>query len=163
MRRMWRSPPGTLALVAAVALFGCSDDPVGPEEHEHAEPEGVVLELNGVEIASYDQDTHTWTGQVQVDEGMETDHIDVIFVDHDGDDIQPDLDEFYLEVEVLDDTVAEFEQDTPGEFGGHVHGEMAGTTSIVFRLMHGSVGTGHADFSTVDATGADLGVPVQVN
>jgi hypothetical protein len=51
-------------------------------------------------------------------------------------------------VEIDNETIAEFEQDTPGEFGGHLHGVAAGETDAVFSLMHGTVGSGHADFVT---------------
>ena len=77
----------------------------------------------------------------------ETAHMDVRFVDHDGAAVQLDAD-FYLEVDVENEAIAEFEQDTPGEFGGHLHGVAVGETDVVFKLMHGSVGSGHADFVT---------------
>ena len=38
-----------LAVYAAAGIAGCGNDPVDIEEH--AEPEGVVLELNAVTIA----------------------------------------------------------------------------------------------------------------
>ena len=53
-----------------------------------------------------------------------------------------------VEVDVEDESIAEFEQDTPGEFGGHLHGVAVGETDVVFKLMHGAVGSGHADFVT---------------
>lgn len=131
----------SLAFVAA-----CSDDPVASED-DHAEAEGVQLILNGETIASYDGDSRTWTGEMEVEVGQETAHIAVRFVDHDGDAI-PLEDNLYLEVEVEDESIAEFEQDEPGEFGGHLHGESVGETDVTFRLMHGAVGSGHADFET---------------
>jgi hypothetical protein len=140
------------AVLAATMIVGaCSDDPVGPDEH--AEAEGLLLRLNGVTVASYDEGS--WTGQLEVTVGMETAHIDVVFVDHDGTAIATD-DEVYLEVVVASEAIAEFEQDTPGEFGGHLHGVAVGETTAVFRLMHGAVGSGHADFET-------SGVTVRVN
>jgi len=137
-----------MALIATVAVGACGDDPVAVEEH--GEPAGVELVLNGAVIASYDGTTMTWTGEMEVEVGMETAHIDVRFVDEDGDPIDFDSEpDFYLEVMVEDETIAEFEQDTPGEFGGHLHGEAVGETDVTFSLMHGSVGTGHADFTTM--------------
>lgn len=133
-----------LATAGAVALGACSDDPVGLEEH--TDPTGLELELNGVVIASY-QAGAGWTGELEVLEGEETAHIEVRFVDEDGDPIVLD-DDVYLEVEIEDETIAEFEQDTPGEFGGHLHGVAQGETDAVFRLMHGAVGSGHPDFET---------------
>ncbi|MEX2473188.1 MAG: hypothetical protein WEA34_13455, partial [Gemmatimonadota bacterium] len=133
-----------IAAAGAVALGACSDDPTGLEEH--ADPTGVELELNGVVIASY-QAGQGWTGELEVLEGEETAHIEVTFVDEDGDPIELD-DDVYLEVEIEDEAIAEFEQDTPGEFGGHLHGVAQGETDATFRLMHGAVGSGHADFET---------------
>lgn len=134
-----------LMVVSALALAGCSD--MTEPEEEHAEPEGVELVMSGQVIASYDGETQRWTGELEVDVGEETPHISVRFIDHDGDAIPID-DDLYLEVVVEDESIAEFEQDTPGEFGGHLHGHMEGETDVSFRLMHGEVGSGHADFVT---------------
>ena len=69
------------------------------------------------------------------------------FVDHDGHAVTVG-DDFYLRVDVANESIAEFEQDTPGEFGGHLHGVAEGDTELTFSLMHGAVGSGHADFVT---------------
>ena len=80
--------------------------------------------------------------------------MDIRMVDHDG--VQVELEsDHYLEVDVEDESIAEFEQDTPGEFGGHLHGVAVGETDVVFKLMHGAVGSGHADFITA-AVHADV-------
>lgn len=141
-------PVAGLAMVFAMALAACSETPMEPDDH--AEPEGVHIVMNGNTIASYDGETETWDGALAVDEGEETPHITVRFVDHNGDPIPID-DDLYLEVDVEDTSIAEFEQDTPGEFGGHLHGNMAGDTGVTFKLMHGEVGSGHPDFITTPA------------
>jgi hypothetical protein len=139
----------TAAMAGTLVLAACSDDPTGLDEH--SEPEGVVLTLSGATIATYDGDTGMWTGELNVTVGTETAHIDVDFVDHDGHPIPIDAD-LYLEVVIADPTIADFEQDTPGEFGGHLHGDLVGMTTAVFQLMHGTVGSGHADFVTAPVT-----------
>lgn len=103
--------------------------------------------MSGTVIATYDGATQMWTGEIEIDVGMETEHISVYFLDDGGDRITFDAD-YYLQVEVTDETIAEFEQETPGEFGGHLHGIAQGVTDVVFRLMHGAIGSGHADFAT---------------
>ncbi len=133
------------AVVLTLAAAGCTESMTEPDEH--AEPEGVHLVLGGQVIATYDGEAQSWTGEMEVDEGEETAHITVRFVDHDGDPIPID-DDLYLDVEVADESIAEFEQDTPGEFGGHLHGVSEGATDVSFRLMHGAVGSGHPDFVT---------------
>lgn len=138
----------TLPLLGALALGACSDDPVAVDD-DHAEPAGVVITMSGQTMATYDAATG-WSGELGVVAGAETPHLDVTFVDEDGDAIPLDADT-YLEVEIGDVNIAGWEQDTPGEFGGHLQGVSQGTTTAVFRLMHGSVGSGHADFVTTTA------------
>lgn len=138
-----------LSLAGALALGACGDDPTGLDDH--AEPEGVVLRLNGQIVASYDGDAATWSGILQVAAGQETAHIDVVFTDHDGNALSHD-DEEYLQVVMGNAAVATWGQDTPGEFGGHLVGVSGGQTTAVFRLMHGAVGAGHADFETTALT-----------
>ncbi len=144
-----------LATAGAVALGACSDDPVGLDDHEEAE--GVELVLNGEVVATYEEGV--WTGELEVVEGEETALITVRFIDHDGEAIVPD-DDSYLEVEIGDETVAEFVQATPGEFSGRLQGVAAGDTYAVVRLMHGAVGTGHPDFETAEEEADALHVHV---
>lgn len=154
-KRHYRNSALAIVLAGAVGLGACEDDPTGLEEH--ADPTGLELVLNGVVIASYDASAG-WTGELEVQEGEETAHIDVRFVDEEGDPIPLDEDT-YLEVEIEDETVAEFEQDTPGEFGGHLHGVAEGETNAVFKLMHGAVGSGHPDFETTSSVHVHVSAP----
>ena len=138
--------PFALLTAGILALSAC-DSETEPDEDHAEEVEGVILVLGGDTLATYDGHDSEWTGELEVEPGEETGHIAVTFVDHDMEEVQLG-DDFYLEVEVEDESVAEFEQDTPGEFGGHLHGGDEGDTDVVFRLMHGTVGSGHADFVT---------------
>lgn len=146
MRHPGLKLPFALLSAGILALSAC-DSATEPEEDHAEDVEGVILVLSGQTIASYDGETGEWTGELEVEPGEETAHIAVRFVDHNGDVVQLG-DDFYLEVNVEDESIAEFEQDTPGEFGGHLHGHAEGDTDISFSLMHGSVGSGHADFVT---------------
>lgn len=147
--RTSRFSAAALALLTAVAVGACDDDPTSPGE-EHQEPAGVRITLSGVTLVTVQG--NTVTGTLTVAAGQETAHMSVVFLDDDGDPITTD-DEEFLEVEIADETVAEFEQDTPGEFGGHLHGVTAGTTTAKFRLMHGTVGgSAHADYVSPDVT-----------
>jgi hypothetical protein len=138
-------PTLALAVAGSLALAACDDDPAGVEEHGDATQ--VQLVMNGSVVATFTFATNAWVGELEVTQGTETPHIDVNFLDDDGDVIVYDS-EFYLQVDVEDPTIASFEQDTPGEFGGHLHGEAVGDTDVTFSLLHGSVGAGHADLVT---------------
>ena len=113
-------------------------------------PDGVQLVMGGDTIATYDGDTEMWSGDhvpFEIGEGETSEHIDVQFVNHDGDVLEFG-DDYYLMVESQADSIATFEQDDPGGFAIHIEGVAAGETGLVFRLMHGAIGSGHADFST---------------
>ncbi|MYG75062.1 MAG: hypothetical protein F4198_05700, partial [Acidobacteria bacterium] len=130
MRHSRLKLPFALLSAGILALSAC-ESATEPEEDHAEEVEGVNLILSGQTIASYDGHDGEWTGELEVEPGEETAHITVQFVDHDGMAVHLD-DDFYLEVEVEDESIAEFEQDTPGEFGGHLHGGAEGDTDIVF-------------------------------
>ena len=150
MRHLQPKLPLVLATAGLLVLAACGgDDPMDPmdDDHHAEEVEGVTLSLSGQTVASYDGDAGSWTGELEVEPGEETAHINVQFVDHDGHAVSLD-DDFYLQVDVENESIAEFEQDTPGEFGGHLHGVAEGDTEVTFSLMHGAVGSGHADFVT---------------
>ena len=138
MRKLIGSDLATVAAMAcALALGACGTDP-----DDHPEPVKVELQLSGKVVASYVASTGKWTGELEVDEGEETAHIAVRFLEEDstvigGDDVA-------LKVEVEDTTIAKFEQDKPGEFGGHLHGEKEGETDVTFILLHND----HEEFKT---------------
>lgn len=139
-----------LTLVGALGLGACGD-PAGLDDH--AEAEGAVIRLNGQVVASYDGDSRQWTGDLSVAAGQSTGTMTVTFVDHDGGDLRPGSD-YYLQVDFANTgpTVAAFDHDAPGTFTGSLRGIAAGQSTVVFRLMHGSVGRGHSDFNTAPAT-----------
>lgn len=142
----YRSVPAVLALGVALLASACDDNPVDEGDGGHSEPFAVVVEEGGQEIASAEiEGSGVSEGEIHVAPSDETSHLDVHFVDEDGEEINFDAD-FYLEAEIEDTTIAEVEQDEPGEFGVHVHGLAEGETTILFRLMHGQVGSGHSDF-----------------
>lgn len=139
-----------LALVGLLGAGACGD-PAGLDDH--ADAEGAVIRLNGQVVASYDGDSRQWTGELSVAAGQSTGTLTVSFVDHDGDDVRPGSD-YYLQVDFANTgpTVAAFDHDAPGSFTGSLRGIAAGQSTVVFRLMHGSVGRGHSDFNTAPAT-----------
>ncbi|MXX79212.1 MAG: hypothetical protein F4Z33_09780 [Gemmatimonadales bacterium] len=149
MRHLQPKLPLALVTAGLLVLAACGDDgPMEPDHEDHAEEvEGVTLSLSGQTVATYDGHDGAWTGELEVEPGEETAHISVQFVDHDGHAVTVG-DDFYLRVDVANESIAEFEQDTPGEFGGHLHGVAEGDTELTFSLMHGAVGSGHADFVT---------------
>lgn len=141
-----------ITLVAILITASACNNPASSDEEEHhEEPVGVVLMMNGQEIARYNEDGVT--GQIEVEAGAETTLISIFFLTDDGDEFQPDEPEFSLNWKDIDTSIADVEQhDEDGKWSFHIHGEAAGNTSVVFQLFH----EGHSDFDTQP-------IPVVVN
>lgn len=139
---------GTAALAFSTlfAVSACDDDPVGTDDDDHADPVGMVISMGGADLVTVNGTTVT--GTLTVAAGQETPHIDVEFLDEDGDRFTPEDADEWMAVVIADEAVATWEQDEVGEFGGHLHGEAAGTTTALFEIRHGAVGSAsaHADY-----------------
>lgn len=148
----------TLLIALGAVLFtaiSCSNPASSDDDdHDHhEEPVGAVLTMNGQEVASYEGETGEVTGGIEVNAGEETTLITLWFVADDGDQYQPDEPEYSLNWKDIDTAIADVEQhDEDGKWSFHIHGEAAGTTSVVFQLFH----DGHSDFDTA-------AIPVTVN
>ena len=144
-----------LALSTVLVLGACDDDPVDHGD-EHQDPVGMVISSGGVDLVTVNG--NTVTGTLTYDAGEESPHLDVEFLDDDGDRFTPEDADEWLRVTIANTDVAEWEQDEPGEFGGHVHGESAGATVAVFDLMHGAVNSAsaHSDYKSPN-------VPIVIN
>lgn len=135
-----------LSVLMLVAALAACDNPVGESDHEEAA--GLVVRQGTTVLVRVEGTVVSGPG-LTVPAGEETPHLTVFMLAEDGDEFTPD-DDYYLEVVFGDDDVAAWEHDTPGGFGGHLHGGAVGSTTIEFRLMHGAVGSGHEDYSTPD-------------
>lgn len=136
---------GVLTVLAlGVGLGACDDETTGIED-DHFEPVSVQLVLGGQVLATAGSVGGAVQGELSVVVGEETPHLDVRFLDESGNVTEPD-DDVSLAVMVDDPTVAGFEQDTPGEFGGHLLGRAVGQTTLVFSVIHGD----HADWISAE-------------
>ncbi|NGP76047.1 hypothetical protein G3570_05360 [Balneolaceae bacterium YR4-1] len=143
----------TLLITLAVLLITATacNNPASSEEEEHPEPAGVLLKMNGQEIARYED--NSVTGQIEVNAGEETTLIRLFFLDDSGNEFQPDEPELSLQWRDINTAIADVEQHSEdGKWAFHIHGEAQGNTSVVFQLLH----DGHSDFDTQP-------IPVVVN
>ena len=142
----------TLILILALlvgSLAACKKNPVEPDD-DHAEAEGPVLRMNGVDIVTVKE--ARVTGGIRVKVGTETDHIEVYFLNHDGNRFQPTSKDFALGWAMADETVAGVELEAGKKWDIHIHGKKVGQTTLELRLLH----VGHVDFRTPP-------IPVTVN
>lgn len=144
----------TLSLLSLFLLLfaaGCSSNPVDGDDHDHAEVEGMVLLMNGEEL--FRATDAPSLGTLTVGAGEETGEIQIVFLDHDGEEIHfHDLEEeFTFGWKGLDASVASITQLEREEVTLVVGGLEAGTTTVELGLLHGE----HFDFER------DLTITVQ--
>lgn len=144
---------GWVVLACTVAAFGvaaCGDSPVADDD-DHLDPVGVAVVSGNtdlVTITGFDV-----RGAIFVEEGGQTDPVDILFFDNRGDRFTPQEADEWLRVTVTSAPFAEWVPDAPGAFSGVFRGVTAGSTTVRFELMHGPVGsaTSHVDFGTPGA------------
>ena len=130
-----------LLVLSALILSNCKNSV--SDDHDHEDPEGYVLRMNGSAIVTQNPEEDV-TGEVTVAAGEETSLITIVYLDHDGDEIDLD-DDYTIEVTFTADGIAEFEQhDEDGNWSFHIHGEAAGSTTMLITLMHGD----HSHFTS---------------
>ncbi|XWN35858.1 MAG: hypothetical protein ROO71_07805 [Balneola sp.] len=133
-----------LYLLLVTGLFAACSNSTGSDDDDHSDPEGFRLKLNGQTVVEQLPDA-TVTGGFELEPGQETALITIFFLDHDGDEFQPDEPEFSLGAEFEDEGIAEFEQHAEdGKWSFHIHAEAEGITEMTLMLMH----NGHSDFNT---------------
>ncbi len=106
-------------------------------ESPHAEPEGLVIRSNNIDLLTLWEGVVT--GQLNVMFNDSTD-FDVYFLDADSAEFQPDEEDFWLQVPVADPATAV--ADTTSRWNFLVHGLLAGSTTLDVEVWH----IDHADY-----------------
>lgn len=125
-----------------VITSACSNS-VSSDDSEHSEPEGFRLKMNGVTLVEQLPDQGV-SNSITLTVDEESSLISVWFINHDGEEFQPDVEEGHsLGYQFSTEGVVAFEQhDEDGAWNFHLHGEAAGTTNFSVIILHG----GHNDF-----------------
>jgi len=138
-----------LLLLSALLIFtSCDNSTSSDDDDGHADPFGVTMIVNGVEIAkqengevSYNEGDH-----IELKTGEETNLISIRWIAEDGDRFVPDEEDFFLEWTIDDEGVLEVEQhEEDGKWAFHLVGAGAGESDIRFSLFH----VDHADFTSL--------------
>lgn len=132
--------------VFSIIAISCSNS-TSSDDHDHDEhqsPAGFRLMMNGQAMVEQLPGQNV-TGEFELTHGEETDLITIFFLADDGDEFQPEEDEYSLGYEFEDEGIAEFEQhEEDGKWSFHLHAESEGITDLSLKLMHGD----HSDFTT---------------
>lgn len=128
-----------LAITMAGAV-ACDNPVVETEEHD---PVAVSIRAGSTEIAY--ADASGFTGEIIVGPGNESQLLTVVFLDEEGDALDPDG-EHVLDVVAQDADVATWIPTSPGAFSGRVQGgATAGQTTFTFQWIHGPLASGHPE------------------
>lgn len=144
-------------LALSIIVTGCNN-PAGGDEEEHPHAEGAVLKTDDgedEEIIVQIEEGQVQFGEINVTSGEQTLHINIYFLDEDGNEFQPDEPDFELRWDQIDTSVAEIVQaDSDGTWGFHVVGIEQGQTQVRFKMWH--LGEEHAEYVTPN-------IPINVN
>lgn len=140
----------TILLTGSLILTGC-DNPAGnDDDHEHHEPFGVALIMNGVEIATQENGVVSYFegDHLELEVGEETNLVSVRFINEDGERFIPDENDGYsLRWDIGNEEVLEIEQhEEDGPWSFHLVGHGAGETTLNIILWH----IDHADFTSME-------------
>lgn len=131
-----------LYTIIVLSLFIACSNSVSSDEHEHEEPAGFRLKMNGQTVVEQ-LPSKTLTGSFSLAVGEDTPLISLFFIAEDGDEFLPDEPEYSLKANFTDSTIAEFEQhEEDGKWKFHIHAKAAGSTNLNLQLLH----NGHSDF-----------------
>lgn len=138
-----------LSVIATLFIFySCSNPASSDDEDEHNDPFGVALVMDGVEIATQENEEVTYHegDHLELDVGEETSLITIRWIAEDGDRFEAHADEGYsLRWEIDNEDVLEVEQhEEDGPWSFHLAGIGAGETHVEFELWHNN----HSDFTS---------------
>lgn len=107
-------------------------------ENSHGAPEGYRLydEPSGKLLAEYDEHDGI-DGSIDLNAGQETDHIEVVFFDHDGNTFSPEVPPHSLRIEIGDESivvVTDHDQHEPWAF--RLNPLKKGNTTLKLTIMH---------------------------
>jgi hypothetical protein len=133
-----------ITVLTALVILGaaCSEDNPTPLNEDHFEAVGLKLRQNGVDIVTVANGQVS--GEIEAIEGLTTTLISVRFIDEDGDEGIPQGDEFGLNLNINDESIATIVQHAGEDWSFHVKGEAHGEASLTVSLLHGD----HADFES---------------
>ena len=135
-----RSATRAALVLALAATAAACEDSTGSDDHDHQEAVGMVItDQNNVTLASVNAQRQV-TGSLTVAAGQGR-HLDIYFVDEDGDRFELDGDEHTLDWTVANEAVAVIDS-----HDGHydLDGVAAGSTTVVFSILHGN----HSDYDS---------------
>ena len=139
-----------LAMAMFMANCGKDNNPVGPEEPDHAEAVGCVIKQGDAELVRAEQGSVT--GAFSVEERVESPLLNFYLVAEDGVLFRPEEEGYVFAWESKRPDLADvIQRETDGLWGFHVKGFEAGQTSLVFKVLHGD----HDDFVSLD-------IPIQI-
>ena len=129
-----------LIFAGSVYMMACSTG------HSHIDANGVVLTLNGEEIARQDGTTVTYThgNAITLERGTPSGMIMVQFINDNNELFTPEGRDYFLEVTIADTNVLSVMGKADNGWGVQLNPQQAGESNVQFEIFH----VDHADFTS---------------
>ncbi|MCC5933398.1 MAG: hypothetical protein LAT75_11580 [Candidatus Cyclonatronum sp.] len=129
-----------LIFAGSVYMMACSTG------HSHVDANGVVLTLNGEEIARQDGTVVTYTqgNAIQLERGTPSGMIMVQFLNDNNELFTPEGDDYFLEVTIANPEIVGVMGEAQGGWGVELNPLQPGETNIQFEIFH----VDHSDFTS---------------
>lgn len=138
--------------VLAVFLFNACDTTSSNDDdhdhHEHSDPFGLKLMYDGQELAKQENGEISYTGEhagIEVEAGVTYGPLQIMLLAEDGDEFLPDDEDYFLRVNIADESVVHTHDVDAPNFRFGLHGDSEGETTVTFDVMH----IDHSDFESL--------------
>lgn len=133
-----------LLISATILIFSACSNSTSGEHEEHAEAEGFRI-YSGEDVLVEQLPDESPTGFIQLIVGEPAQEFTVRFISHDGDEFQPEDDEYNLKHEFSDLGIADFSASNIDKWQFSLTGTETGDTELTLLLYHGD---DHDDFTS---------------
>ena len=140
-------------LLLAVFIFNaCDTTSSNTDDHdheEHSDPFGLKIMHDGQELARQFDGEVSYAGEhnaIEVEAGVTYGPLQIMLLAEDGDEFLPDDADYFLRINIADESVVHTHDVDAPNFSFDLHGEGEGQTTASFDVMH----IDHSDFESLD-------------
>jgi hypothetical protein len=143
-----------LAVLAVFVFNACDTTSSNDDDHdheEHSDPFGLKIMYNGEEIAKQENGEVTYTSEhagIEIEAGVTQGPMQIMLLAEDGDEFLPDDEDYFLRVNIEDESVVHTHDVDATNFRFGLHGDSEGETTVTFDVMH----VNHSDFTSLPFT-----------
>lgn len=143
-----------VVLLAVFMFNACDTTSSNDDDHdhdEHSDPFGLKIMHDGEEIAKQENGEVSYSGDhnaIEIEAGVTYGPLQIMLLAEDGDEFLPDDEDYFLRINIADESVVHTHDVDAPNFRFGLHGEGEGETTVTFDVMH----IDHSDFESLPFT-----------